>query len=133
MALFEVIAGLGALPPDPELAGPFLDSYRAIFGWLLVDQEVTVDGSATGAMMRAYNRLRSAEGFQSLVLPAEHFVLMRAVMLLIGLLGQLRATGRWLDVAREWLFDDAPATELGRIERAHVRTRVQEDPPATRR
>jgi hypothetical protein len=41
---------------------------------------------------------------------------MRAVMLLIGLLGQLEATGCWLDVAREWLFGDKPATELGRLE-----------------
>ena len=60
--------------------------------------------------------MRRADGFDSLTLPAEHFVLMRAVMLLIGLLGQLGATGRWLDIAREWLFCDPPVTELGRLE-----------------
>jgi predicted unusual protein kinase regulating ubiquinone biosynthesis (AarF/ABC1/UbiB family) len=115
-ALFEVIAGLGALPPDPRLAEPFLENYQAIFGWLLVDEEVTVDGSVTGAMMRSYTNMRSRSEFESLTLPAEHFVLMRAVMLLIGLLGQLQATGRWLDVAREWLLGDEPATELGKVE-----------------
>src|SRR5947209_6778227 len=115
-ALFEVIAGLGALPPDPSLAQPFLENYEAIFGWLLVDREVTVDGAVTGNMMRSYTRMRNSGGFESLQLPAEHFVLMRAVMLLIGLLGQLQATGRWLDVAREWLLAEEPATELGRIE-----------------
>jgi predicted unusual protein kinase regulating ubiquinone biosynthesis (AarF/ABC1/UbiB family) len=115
-ALFAVIADLGALPDDPALAQPFFDSYKAIFGWLLVDEPVTVDGSMTGEMMRSYLRMRHAEGFDSLTLPAEHFVLMRAVMLLIGLLGQLGATGRWLDIAREWLFADPPVTELGRIE-----------------
>jgi predicted unusual protein kinase regulating ubiquinone biosynthesis (AarF/ABC1/UbiB family) len=115
-ALFEVISGLGALPPDPALADPFLEAYESIFGWLLTDEVVTIDASATGAMMRAYNRLRSAEEFDSLTLPAEHFVLMRAVMLLIGLLGQLQAHGNWLKLAREWLFGEPPVTELGRAE-----------------
>jgi hypothetical protein len=78
-ALFDVIAGLGALPPDANLAGPFLSNYQAIFGWLLTDQEVTVDGAVTGAMMRSYNAMRGSDGFESLTLPAEHFVLMRAV------------------------------------------------------
>jgi predicted unusual protein kinase regulating ubiquinone biosynthesis (AarF/ABC1/UbiB family) len=115
-ALFDVIAGLGALPPDRRLAEPFLESYQTIFGWLLVDEPVRVDGTMTGAMMRSYNAMRRAEGFDSLRLPAEHFVLMRAVMLLIGLLGQLGATGRWLDLAREWVFGDEPVTELGHAE-----------------
>jgi len=115
-ALFAVISDLGALPADSSLAEPFLDTYQEIFGWLLVDDAVTVDGAMTGAMMRSYMRMRRSEGFESLTLPAEHFVLMRAVMLLIGLLGQLGATGRWLDVAREWLFAEQPATELGRLE-----------------
>jgi len=115
-ALFDVISGLGALPPDPSLAEPFLEAYESIFGWLLTDEVVTIDGSATGAMMRAYNRLRNSEHFKSLTLPAEHFVLMRAVMLLIGLLGQLQAEGNWLQLAREWLFGDPPQTELGRAE-----------------
>ena len=118
-ALFDVITGLGALPPDRRLAEPFLENYQAIFGWLLVDREVTVDGSITGAMMRSYTEMRRLNGFDALTLPAEHFVLMRAVMLLIGLLGQLQATGRWLDVAREWLFGQEPTTELGAREAEH--------------
>jgi len=115
-ALFDVITGLGALPPDPALAEPFLEAYTAIFGWLLVDDEVTIDSSATGAMMRAYTKMRNSPAFSSLQLPAEHFVMMRAVMLLIGLLGQLQAKGRWLDVAREWLLGEEPATPMGQQE-----------------
>jgi predicted unusual protein kinase regulating ubiquinone biosynthesis (AarF/ABC1/UbiB family) len=115
-ALFDVISGLGALPPDPALAEPFLEAYESIFGWLLTDQVVTIDGSATGAMMRAYNRLRDADQFEALTLPAQHFVLMRGVMLLIGLLGQLQARANWLDLAREWLLGEPPVTELGRAE-----------------
>jgi predicted unusual protein kinase regulating ubiquinone biosynthesis (AarF/ABC1/UbiB family) len=115
-ALFKVIAPLGQLPDDPALAQPFYESYWSIFGWLLTDHVVTVDGTATGAMMRSYNNLRKAEEFKKLMLPAEHFVLMRAVMLLIGLLGQLQATANWLEVAREWLLGEEPATDLGRQE-----------------
>jgi predicted unusual protein kinase regulating ubiquinone biosynthesis (AarF/ABC1/UbiB family) len=115
-ALFDVISGLGALPPDPSLAEPFLEAYTSIFGWLLVDDEVTIDSSATGAMMRAYTTMRSSPAFKKLQLPAEHFVMMRAVMLLIGLLGQLQAKGRWLDVAREWLLGEPPSTPLGKLE-----------------
>jgi predicted unusual protein kinase regulating ubiquinone biosynthesis (AarF/ABC1/UbiB family) len=115
-ALFKVIAPLGQLPDNPALAQPFYESYWSIFGWLLTDHEVTVDGTATGAMMRSYNKLRKDEEFKRLMLPAEHFVMMRAVMLLIGLLGQLRATGNWLQVAQEWLLGGEPATELGRLE-----------------
>ena len=40
-ALLEVVAELGALPPDPALAEPFLESYEAIFGWLMVDEPLT--------------------------------------------------------------------------------------------
>ncbi|HEY1523109.1 MAG TPA: AarF/ABC1/UbiB kinase family protein [Solirubrobacteraceae bacterium] len=115
-ALFEVIAPLGQLPDDPALAQPFYESYWSIFGWLLTDHVVTVDGTATGAMMRSYSKLRKDEEFKRLMLPAEHFVMMRAVMLLIGLLGQLRATANWLDVAREWLLGQEATTELGRLE-----------------
>jgi predicted unusual protein kinase regulating ubiquinone biosynthesis (AarF/ABC1/UbiB family) len=122
--LLDVVAGLGALPPDSALAEPFLESYRAIFGWLLADHPTTVDAANTAEMMRRYSALRGAEGFAGLTLPAEHFVLMRAVFLLIGLLGQLRANGTWLDVAREWLFDGEPATELGRVEAAFFADRL---------
>jgi predicted unusual protein kinase regulating ubiquinone biosynthesis (AarF/ABC1/UbiB family) len=129
-ALFEVIAPLGGLPRDKGLEEPFLENYQAIFGWLLTDKEVTVDGAATGAMMRSYTRMRNSGQFDALQLPAEHFVMMRAVMLLIGLLGQLQATGRWLDVAREWLLGGEPATELGRIEGEFFSTRPYPAAPA---
>jgi hypothetical protein len=115
-ALLDVVAEVGALPNDASLAEPFLENYQAIFGWLLSEEPLTIDASMTAEMMRRYTQMRAGDGFRSLALPAEHFVLIRAVMLLIGLLGQLEATNTWGDVAREWLFDALPATELGREE-----------------
>jgi predicted unusual protein kinase regulating ubiquinone biosynthesis (AarF/ABC1/UbiB family) len=115
-ALLALVAELGALPPDPALAQPFLENYEAIFGWLMVDEPLTADATKTADMMRRYTQMRGQDGFDDMVLPAEHFVLMRAVMLLIGLLGQLGATNTWLDIGREWIFGDAPVTELGKQE-----------------
>lgn len=115
-ALLALVAELGALPPDPELAQPFLENYEAIFGWLMVDEPLRADATKTADMMRRYTQMRGQEGFDDMVLPAEHFVLMRAVMLLIGLLGQLGATNTWLDIGREWIFGDEPVTELGKLE-----------------
>ena len=116
--LLDELVKLKALEPNPALAEPFLEAYTTIFGWIYVDEPLAVDGARTGEMMRQYTRLRSSDGFESLTLPAEHLVLMRAVMLLIGLLGQLEAENRWLDITREWLYDDEPRTELGQAEAA---------------
>ncbi len=120
-ALLAELVRLGALEANPALAEPFLEAYETIFGWIFVDELLVVDGTRTGEMMRRYTQLRGAEGFESLTLPAEHLVLMRAVMLLIGLLGQLEAENRWLDITREWLYGDPPTTELGREEAAWLR------------
>ena len=98
-ALLAVVTELGALPPDPALAEPFFEHYEAIFGWLMEDEPFTVDAANTADMMHRYTEMRGSGDFDSLTIPAEHFVLMRAVFLLIGLLGQLGATGTWLDVA----------------------------------
>ncbi|WP_158276737.1 ABC1 kinase family protein [Paraconexibacter algicola] len=128
--LLDLIVELGALPPDPQLAQPFYESYHAIFGWLMVDEHTTADPSTTAEMMRRYTQMRGQEGFDELVLPAEHFVMMRSVMLLIGLLGQLGATNRWLDISREWMFGDEPVTELGRQEAAFFAGRHDYTTPA---
>jgi predicted unusual protein kinase regulating ubiquinone biosynthesis (AarF/ABC1/UbiB family) len=121
--LLDIVASLGALPPDPRLAEPFLENYDAIFGWLMREEPLTVDARQTADMMRRYTQMRGEEGFDQLTLPAEHFVLMRSVMLVIGLLGQLQARNAWFDIAREWLFGDAPVTDLGRAEEAFFGTR----------
>ncbi|MHB8531469.1 MAG: AarF/ABC1/UbiB kinase family protein, partial [Solirubrobacteraceae bacterium] len=40
----------------------------------------------------------------------------RMEMLTLAVLSQLRAKGNWYRVAREWIYGDAPVTELGRQE-----------------
>lgn len=115
-ALLAAVVELGALPADPRLAAPFYEHYAAIFGWLMVEEPLRIEPGHTAEMMRRYTAMREQAGFDGLTLPAEHFVLMRGVMLVLGLLGQLRSTNPWFDTAREWLHGEPPRTALGRAE-----------------
>jgi predicted unusual protein kinase regulating ubiquinone biosynthesis (AarF/ABC1/UbiB family) len=125
-ALLAVMGEVGALPLDPALAEPFLESYEAIFGWLMSEEPLTADPGRTADMMRRYSKMRDGFG-GALELPAEHFVLMRTVFLLIGLAGQLAACNTWLDIAREWLLGQPPATEMGVQEAEFFSGRYQYD------
>ena len=49
-------------------------------------------------------------------LPPDHIFGRRVEMLTLAVLGQLGACGNWHRVAREWIYDDPPETELGRAE-----------------
>ena len=46
-------------------------------------------------------------------LPPDHLFGRRLEMLTLAVLGQLRATANWHRIAREWIYGDAPVTELG--------------------
>jgi hypothetical protein len=47
---------------------------------------------------------------------AEHLLGRRLELLVLAVLGQLQATADWHRIAREWIYDDPPVTELGRQE-----------------
>ena len=51
-------------------------------------------------------------------LPPDHIFGRRVEMLTLAVLGQLRAKANWHRIAREWIYDDEPVTELGRQETA---------------
>lgn len=85
--------------------------------WCLVDQELTITPElASGAFLLAVDP-RSSEfsGMKQQNLPPEHLFSRRADFLTFGMLGQLEATANWHRIAREWLYGEEPATELGRI------------------
>jgi hypothetical protein len=52
-------------------------------------------------------------------LPPEHVLARRLELFCEALLGQLRASANWHRIAREWMYGEEPATELGRIEAEH--------------
>ncbi len=49
-------------------------------------------------------------------LPPDHLFGRRLEMLTLAVMAQLHAKGSWHEIAREWIFGDPPATELGRAE-----------------
>jgi predicted unusual protein kinase regulating ubiquinone biosynthesis (AarF/ABC1/UbiB family) len=51
-------------------------------------------------------------------LPPDHLFGRRTETLTLAVMSQLRATGNWHRIAREWIFGDPPVTELGVAEAA---------------
>jgi hypothetical protein len=49
-------------------------------------------------------------------LPSEHVLARRLELFCEALLGQLGARANWHRIAREWMYGDPPATELGHLE-----------------
>jgi hypothetical protein len=46
----------------------------------------------------------------------EHLLGRRLEVLVLAVLGQLRASANWYRIAREWSYGEDPLTELGRQE-----------------
>jgi hypothetical protein len=55
--------------------------------------------------------------------PAEALLGRRMEALVLGVLGQLRATANWHRIVREWFFAAPPATPLGAAEADYWRSR----------
>lgn len=47
----------------------------------------------------------------------EHLLGRRLGVLVLAVLGHLRASANWHRIAREWMYGEGPVTELGRQER----------------
>ena len=65
-------------------------------------------------------RSRHWELMRRETVPPDALLAGRMEALTLGVLGQLRATANWHRIAREWLFDDPPATSLGEEEAAFL-------------
>ncbi|MCX4091334.1 ABC1 kinase family protein [Nocardia sp. alder85J] len=91
------------------------DYVLAASEWCLVDEPLPITPElASGAFLMAIDpRLAEFSGMRRQNLPAEHLFSRRADFMTFGTLGQLHATANWHRIAREWLYDEAPVTELG--------------------
>jgi predicted unusual protein kinase regulating ubiquinone biosynthesis (AarF/ABC1/UbiB family) len=91
---------------------------REVGGWYLDDREVTIDSELVMRAIAAVSDPRS--GFFDLMrrenIPANELMGRRMESGVLAVLGQLRATGNWNRIGREWWFGDEPTTELGRVE-----------------
>lgn len=115
--LYDMMVGRGVIDPDAGVTPQeCLDYVHAAAEWVLVDQEITITPElATGALVLAIDpRATEFTGMKHQMLPPEHVFSRRADFFTFGVLGQLDVTGNWHRIAREWLYDEPPATEIGR-------------------
>ncbi len=106
---------------DPELRPEaVLEHFRAATGWYIEDGAVTTDRELVARVLVDYGDPRSRywELMKRQTVPPDGLLARRMEALTLGVLGQLRATANWHRIAREWLFGDSPATELGEQEAA---------------
>ena len=102
---------------EPErLLAQFLDATW----WYVDDGDVCLEPAVATQVMIDMSDPRSEHFGQARHerLPADHIFGRRVEMLTLAVLGQLGACGNWHQVAREWMYGDAPVTELGRAEAA---------------
>jgi predicted unusual protein kinase regulating ubiquinone biosynthesis (AarF/ABC1/UbiB family) len=117
--LIEHLASGGFLA-EPARYKPekIIEQALDITWWYTVDEYVELQPEiATQVMIdmsdprsRHYAQMRHEN------LPPEHLFGRRTEMLTLAVMSQLRARGNWHRIAREWMFGDEPATELGRQE-----------------
>jgi predicted unusual protein kinase regulating ubiquinone biosynthesis (AarF/ABC1/UbiB family) len=118
-AFREALHELGFVKNPSKLdAERLLQHMHAIGGWYVEDREVEIDAKIVMRIIEATNDPRS-EYFDLMrreSIPADELMGRRMEIGVVAVLGQLRAKRNWHRILREWVYADAPATELGRQE-----------------
>ena len=107
--------------PEPERVDPdhllaFIED--AIWWYTTADEEVQLSPEVATEVMIESSDPRSSH-FREMRhqrIQPEHLVGRRMEMLTLAVLSQLRASNNWHRIAREWMYGDAPVTDLGREE-----------------
>ncbi|MFD3507476.1 ABC1 kinase family protein [Nocardia sp. NPDC058666] len=118
--LYQLMLERGVIE-DHTLVSP-AECYEYVLSaaeWCLVDEELTItpDMASSSVLLAIDPRLAEFSGMRKQNLPPEHLLSRRADFMTLGTLGQLGATANWHRIAREWLYNEAPTTELGRRHR----------------
>src|SRR4051795_7507699 len=115
----DALAEIGYIKrPERIDAEKLMRHVRAVGGWYMVDDEVTIDSDLVMTAIESMTDPRSE--FYDLMrqqsLPADELMGQRMQTGVLAVLGQLNATRNWMRIGREWWFAEDPATELGRHE-----------------
>ena len=110
----------GGFIAKPELYTPdgILEQVRDMTWWYLEDEEVALTPEIATEVMIEMSDPRSSH-FSKMrheTLPPDHLFGRRLEMLTLAVMSQLRASGNWHRIAREWIYGAEPVTELGRQE-----------------
>ncbi|HEV2975408.1 MAG TPA: AarF/ABC1/UbiB kinase family protein, partial [Solirubrobacteraceae bacterium] len=118
-ALHRLLAETGFLP-EPERVDPehLLEFIRSAIWWYTTDEVVQLLPQIATEVMIESSDPRSSH-FREMRhqdMRPEHLFGRRMEMLTLAVLAQLGARANWHRIAREWMYGDAPTTELGRQE-----------------
>ena len=110
----------GGFLPQPERVDPdhLMEFVRDAIWWYTTDEEIQLTPDIATEVMIESSDPRSSH-FREMrhqEMRPEHLFGRRMEMLTLAVLGQLRARANWHRIAREWMYEDAPANELGRQE-----------------
>ena len=120
--LHRLLADAGFLP-EPERVNPdhLLEFIEDAIWWYTTSDEVVALSPeiATNVMIESSDpRSSHFREMRHQQMRPEHLFGRRMEMLTLAVLSQLRASNNWHRIAREWMYGDAPVTELGREEAA---------------
>jgi predicted unusual protein kinase regulating ubiquinone biosynthesis (AarF/ABC1/UbiB family) len=106
--------------PEPEKFKPdrVLEHFRAATSWYTVDEYVEITPEWATQVLIDMSDPRS-EYFGQLrheAAPPDHLFGRRMEVLTLAVIAQLHARGNFHRIAREWLYGDPPATDLGELE-----------------
>jgi predicted unusual protein kinase regulating ubiquinone biosynthesis (AarF/ABC1/UbiB family) len=119
-AFRQALHDLGFVKKPSKLdAERLLEHMRVVGGWFVTeDRELEITPRRVMKIIEATNDPRS-EYFDLMrreSLPAEELMGRRMEIGVVAVLGQLQAKRNWHRIAREWVYADPPATELGTLE-----------------
>jgi predicted unusual protein kinase regulating ubiquinone biosynthesis (AarF/ABC1/UbiB family) len=119
--LIELLHGGGFIadPENYDEAG-ILQQFDDFTWWYTRDEEVLLEPEvATEIIIQMSDpRSRYFGKMRHETLPPDHLFGRRLETLTLAVMSQLHARANWHRIAREWIFRDAPVTELGRQETA---------------
>jgi predicted unusual protein kinase regulating ubiquinone biosynthesis (AarF/ABC1/UbiB family) len=117
--LIELWGRTGFLNEPERMAPERLKAYiEDVAWWYLGDEVITLTQDiASDVLMELTDpRGKHFARMRHESMPPEHLFGRRLEILTLAVLGQLEPTNNWHRVAREWMYGDAPVTELGRAE-----------------
>jgi predicted unusual protein kinase regulating ubiquinone biosynthesis (AarF/ABC1/UbiB family) len=119
--LHEIFSRTGFLrEPDRFRPDKLLAQFLDATWWYVLDEEVHLQPEIATEVMIEMSDPRSSHFGQMRheTLPADHLFGRRVELLTLAVLSQLEAKANWHRIAREWMYDEEPVTELGRAEAA---------------
>jgi len=106
--------------PQPDLVDPdeLMSYVEDAIWWYINDEEAQITREAVQRVAIQAGDPRSTH-FRTMRhqdMNPEHLMGRRLELLVLAVLGELRATANWHRIAREWMYGDPPVTELGKQE-----------------